>query len=124
MSLVKNIIIEYSKIGDSMEREILKNIDFKKGLVPAIIQDFQNGEVLMMAYMNEESLNKTVETGKTWFWSRSRKELWNKGATSGHYQYVKSISVDCDYDTLLIKVKQVGAACHTGNRSCFYRSIV
>lgn len=77
----------------------------------------------MVAYMNEESLNKTIETGKTWFWSRSRKELWNKGSTSGHYQYVKSISVDCDYDTLLIKVEQIGAACHTGNRSCFYRSI-
>lgn len=77
----------------------------------------------MVAYMNEESLNKTIETGKTWFWSRSRKELWNKGSTSGHYQYVKSINVDCDYDTLLIKVEQIGAACHTGNRSCFYRSI-
>lgn len=124
MYLVKNIIMEYSKIGDIMEKEILKNIDFKKGLVPAVIQDFENGEVLMVAYMNEESLSKTIETGKTWFWSRSRKELWNKGATSGHYQYVKSISVDCDCDTLLIKVEQIGAACHTGNRSCFYRSIV
>lgn len=116
--------MEYIKIGDNMEKEILKNIDFKKGLIPAVIQDFENGEVLMVAYMNEESLNKTIETGKTWFWSRSRKELWNKGSTSGHYQYVKSISVDCDYDTLLIKVEQIGAACHTGNRSCFYRSIV
>ncbi len=108
-----------------METEILKNIDFKKGkgLVPAIVQDYQNEEVLMMAYMNEESLKRTIETGKTWFFSRSRNELWNKGATSGHYQNVKSISVDCDYDTILIKVDQIGAACHTGNRSCFYRRL-
>lgn len=104
--------------------ELLKEIDFSKGLVPAIIQDFTSGEVLMLAYMNEESLNKTVETGTTWFWSRSRQEFWNKGGTSGHLQYVKSISLDCDGDTLLIKVNQVGAACHTGSRSCFYRNII
>ena len=111
--------------GENMEEKILKNIDFKKGkgLVPTIVQDFQNGEVLMMAYMNEESLRRTMETGKTWFFSRSRNELWNKGAISGHYQNVKSISVDCDYDTILIKVDQIGAACHTGNRSCFYRRL-
>ncbi|MCI1943801.1 phosphoribosyl-AMP cyclohydrolase [Clostridium luticellarii] len=108
-----------------MDSEVLKSIDFKKmrGLIPAVVQDFENGEVLMLAYMNEESLKKTIETGKTWFWSRSRNELWNKGATSGHYQYVKGINLDCDYDTILIKVKQVGAACHTGNRSCFYRKL-
>ncbi|MFC0905716.1 phosphoribosyl-AMP cyclohydrolase [Clostridium sp. MT-14] len=108
-----------------MNAEILNNIDFKKagGLVPAIVQDFENGEVLMLAYMSRESLNKTIETGKTWFWSRSRNKLWNKGETSGHYQYVKSVKLDCDYDTILIEVKQIGAACHTGKRSCFYRKL-
>jgi phosphoribosyl-AMP cyclohydrolase len=103
--------------------ELLKELDFSKGLIPAIIQSFQSGEVLMLAYMNEESLKRTLETGTTWFWSRSRQEYWNKGATSGHFQYVKSISMDCDGDTLLIKVEQIGAACHTGSRSCFYRDI-
>jgi phosphoribosyl-AMP cyclohydrolase len=98
-------------------------IDFSKGLVPAIIQDYKNNEVLMLAYMNEESLKKTLETGTTWFWSRSRKEYWNKGATSGNFQYVKEIKVDCDGDTILIKVNQVGPACHTGSRSCFYKDI-
>ncbi|MBC2582831.1 phosphoribosyl-AMP cyclohydrolase [Clostridium sp. DJ247] len=108
---------------ENINIELVKEIDFSKGLIPAIIQDFQSGEVLMLAYMNEESLRKTLETGTTWFWSRSRKEYWNKGATSGHYQYVKNISVDCDGDTLLIKVQQIGAACHTGSTSCFYRNI-
>jgi phosphoribosyl-AMP cyclohydrolase len=98
-------------------------IDFSKGLVPAIIQDYKNNEVLMLAYMNEESLKKTLETGTTWFWSRSRKEYWNKGATSGNFQYVKEIKVDCDGDTILIKVSQIGPACHTGSRSCFYKDI-
>lgn len=90
-------------------QEILKEIDFKKGegLIPTIIQDFYSGEVLMLAYMNKESLEKTIETNTTWFWSRSREELWNKGATSGNLQYVKSIHIDCDGDTLLIKVEQV-----------------
>lgn len=97
---------------------------FKKGeLIPAIIQDVENGEVLMLAYMNEESLAKTLETGYTWFWSRSRRELWNKGATSGHFQKVVEIYGDCDDDTLLIKVEQTGAACHTGNRTCFFNRI-
>ena len=95
----------------------------KADLIPAIIQDNENGEVLMLAYMNRESLAKTLETGYTWFWSRSRKELWNKGATSGHLQKIVSMYRDCDDDTLLIKVEQTGAACHTGNRSCFYRKI-
>lgn len=104
--------------------DILKEVDFTKGLLPTIVQDFKSGEVLMLAYMNEESLRKTLETGTTWFWSRSRREFWNKGATSGHLQYVKNISIDCDGDTLLIKVDQIGAACHTGNRSCFYRNII
>ena len=105
-----------------------KNVDlkvfFKKSeLIPAIVQDDENGEVLMLAYMNEESLRLTLETGLTWFWSRSRGELWNKGATSGHVQKVKKLSYDCDEDTLLIKVEQTGAACHTGNRTCFYRNL-
>jgi len=95
----------------------------KKGLIPAIIQDYRTGEVLMVAYMNEESLRRTIRSGKTCFWSRSRKEYWVKGATSGNFQFVKGIYYDCDMDALLIKVRQVGVACHTGNRSCFYRKI-
>lgn len=97
---------------------------FKKSeLIPAIVQDAENGEVLMLAYMNRESLQKTLETGYTWFWSRSRQELWNKGATSGHVQKITEMYGDCDDDTLLIKVIQTGAACHTGNRSCFFNKI-
>ncbi len=92
-------------------------------LIPAIIQEASTGEVLMLAYMNEQSLRLTLETGRTWFWSRSRGELWNKGATSGHYQKIVSISGDCDDDTLLIRVEQTGAACHTGNHSCFFQPI-
>jgi len=93
-----------------------------RGLVPAIIQDYRNGQVLMMAYMNAESLGKTVQTGQTWFFSRSRQSLWMKGESSGHIQAVKEILYDCDEDTLLIKVEQTGAACHTGHYSCFYRN--
>ena len=95
----------------------------EKGLVPAIVQE-ENGQVLMLAYMNEESLKKTMETGYTWFWSRSRRELWNKGATSGHYQKVFDVFTDCDDDTLLITVEQTGAACHTGNHSCFFKKLL
>jgi len=95
-----------------------------KGLIPAIIQDEKDNEVLMMAYMNRTSLDKTIETGRTHFWSRSRQKYWMKGETSGNVQIVKEILYDCDEDTLLIKVEQVGAgACHTGNRTCFYRRI-
>ena len=95
---------------------------FKKSeLIPAIIQDAENGEVLMLAYMNEVSLEKTVTEGTTWFYSRSRQSLWHKGETSGHFQKVTEIRYDCDEDTLLIKVIQTGAACRTGNRTCFYR---
>ncbi len=95
---------------------------FKKGdLIPAIIQDRETKDVLMLAYMNEESLRLTLNSGCTWFYSRSRNELWNKGATSGHFQKVVSITPDCDDDTLLITVEQTGVACHTGNKSCFYR---
>ncbi|WP_281890773.1 bifunctional phosphoribosyl-AMP cyclohydrolase/phosphoribosyl-ATP diphosphatase HisIE [Paenibacillus sp. YYML68] len=90
------------------------------GLVPAIVQDAVSKEVLMLAYMNEESLGKTLESGQTWFWSRSRSELWHKGATSGHIQKVRSLKYDCDGDTLLVQVEQAGPACHTGQYSCFY----
>ena len=93
----------------------------EKGLVPAVVQDAADGRILMLAYMNRESLEKTLETGKTWFFSRSRNKLWNKGETSGHFQTVREILVDCDMDSLVIKVDQIGAACHTDNRSCFYR---
>ncbi|MBD2194774.1 MULTISPECIES: bifunctional phosphoribosyl-AMP cyclohydrolase/phosphoribosyl-ATP diphosphatase HisIE [Calothrix] len=93
-----------------------------QGLVPAIVQDYLDGTVLMMAWMNRESLQKTLETGETWFWSRSRQEFWHKGATSGHIQKVHSIRYDCDSDALLIGVEQIGdVACHTGERSCFHQ---
>lgn len=96
----------------------------KSKLIPAIIQEKETKDVLMLAYMNEESLQRTIETGYTWFYSRSRNELWNKGATSGHYQKVIKIQGDCDKDTLLITVVQTGAACHTGEHSCFFRHIL
>lgn len=101
-------------------------IDFNKGngLVPAIVQDFNTKEVLMLAYMSKQSLLKTLETKMTWFYSRSRNELWNKGATSGHIQTVKELKVDCDLDTILVLVEQKGAACHTGERSCFYNKVL
>jgi phosphoribosyl-AMP cyclohydrolase len=89
-------------------------------LIPAIVQDVTNNEVLMLAYMNAESLALTLSTGKATYWSRSRNELWIKGATSGHYQDVQSVSLDCDGDALLLKVIQTGAACHTGDRTCFH----
>ena len=100
----------------------LENLKFDaNGLIPAIVQDAGSNEVLMMAWMNRESLEKTVSTGKTHFFSRSRNKLWLKGESSGHVQHVKSIRTDCDKDTLLILVEQVGAACHDGYYSCFYR---
>ncbi len=96
----------------------------EQGLVPAIVQDIADNEVLMLAYMNQTSLEKTLATGKTHFWSRSRQKYWMKGETSGNVQIVKEILYDCDSDTLLVKVEQAGAgACHTGNRTCFYRNI-
>ena len=94
------------------------------GLIPVIVQDYKTNEVLMMAYMNEETFDHTVKTGRMTYYSRSRQCQWVKGETSGHFQYVKSLSIDCDKDTLLAKVEQIGAACHTGNRSCFYTTIV
>ena len=94
------------------------------GLIPVVVQDYKTNEVLMMAYMNEEAFDNTVKTGRMTYYSRSRQCQWVKGETSGHFQYVKSLAIDCDKDTLLAKVDQVGAACHTGNRSCFYTTIV
>lgn len=94
------------------------------GMVPVIVQDYRTDEVLMLAYMNEEAFNTTINIGKMTYYSRSRQELWTKGLTSGHIQYVKSLTADCDFDTILAKVSQVGAACHTGNRSCFFNNIV
>ncbi len=93
----------------------------ERGLIPAIVQDARTGEVLMLAYMNAESLARTLECGETVFWSRSRQELWHKGETSGNRQRVVEIRVDCDADTLLVRVNPLGPACHTGARSCFYR---
>ena len=101
--------------------------DLKKdsnGLVPVVVQDYRNEEVLMVAYMNREAFENTVRTGRMTYWSRSRSELWLKGLTSGHFQYLKELRVDCDNDTLLARISQIGAACHTGNRSCFYRSVL
>ena len=93
------------------------------GLIPAIIQEASTGRVLMMAWMNRASLESTIKTGKTHFWSRSRKKFWMKGESSGHTQQVKEIAIDCDGDTLLIQVEQIGAACHEGYKSCFFRSV-
>jgi phosphoribosyl-AMP cyclohydrolase len=94
------------------------------GLIPAIVQDHSTGRVLMLAWMNRASLEQTLETGKTHFWSRSRQKFWMKGETSGHTQTVRDIALDCDGDTLLIQVEQIGAACHEGYRSCFFRSVL
>ena len=107
-----------SKIGWD---ELVKNSD---GMIPVITQDYKTGEVLMLAYMNEQAFEKTLATGKMTYWSRSRNELWTKGDTSGHYQFVKSITADCDKDTILAKVLQIGAACHTGARSCFFNEMI
>ena len=107
---------------DINEKKIEPDFDKGAGLVPAIVQDEKTGEVLMLAYMNRESWIKTLETGKAHFWSRSRNCLWLKGETSGHVQLVREVRLDCDRDTVLLKVEQLGgAACHTGHRSCFYR---
>ena len=105
---------------------ILPGADFKTnsdGMVPVVVQDAENDEVLMLAYMNEEAFETTLRLGKMTYWSRSRNELWTKGLSSGHVQYVKQLLIDCDNDTILAKVEQVGAACHTGNRTCFYRTL-
>ena len=118
--------VEIGKRADNNPKEEEIDIDafFKKSsLIPAVVQEKSTGKVLMLAYMNKESLKKTLDTGYTWFYSRSRQELWNKGATSGHFQKVLEIYSDCDNDTLLVIVEQTGAACHTGNHSCFFTQI-
>lgn len=110
----------------SLEKANISFDEFKlneDGLIPVIVQDYVSNEVLMLAYMNKEAYTKTLETGVMTYYSRSRQELWVKGLTSGHYQYVSSLDIDCDKDTILAKVRQVGAACHTGNKSCFYRNL-
>jgi len=104
-----------------MKEEV--DIDMDKGLIHAIAQDYETGEVLMLAHMNEEALKLTIETGKAHYWSRSRNKLWRKGEISGNEQLIKEILIDCDGDSVLLKVKQIGGACHTGYRSCFYRRI-
>ena len=104
--------------------QILDQLKFdENGLIPAIIQDDENGDVLMLGYMNREAVRKTVEAGRVCFWSRSRRKFWIKGETSGHTQTVRSVAFDCDADALLIKVDQKGGACHTGYRSCFFREV-
>ena len=119
-------IMDTTKIMYGKKNPPLAWKDLKKNndnMVPVIVQDAENNEVLMLAYMNEEAYNKTVETGVMTYWSRSRNELWLKGDTSGHFQYVRSLAADCDLDTILAKVEQIGAACHTGSRSCFFNEI-
>lgn len=106
--------------------EVVEAADLKydaRGLIPCVVQQHDTGEVLMVAWMNEESVGLTLKTGTTWFWSRSRQELWNKGATSGNMQEVKELWADCDSDTLLVKVDSPGPACHTGNRTCFFKRV-
>ena len=106
--------------------EVVEAADLKydaRGLIPCVVQQYDTGEVLMVAWMNEESVGLTLKTGTTWFWSRSRQELWNKGATSGNMQEVKELWTDCDSDTLLVKVASPGPACHTDNRTCFFKRV-
>lgn len=116
-----------SYAGEQLERVVLDDLAVTfddRGLIPAVVQQHDTHEVLMVAWMNAESLRLTFETGTTWFWSRSRRELWNKGATSGNMQQVRRVLVDCDADTLVVEVDSPGPACHTGHRSCFYRELV
>ena len=101
----------------------INKLKFKDGLIPAIAQDFKTGQVLMMAYMNKQAIRKTIKTKTCYYYSRSRKKLWKKGESSGHIQKVKAVLIDCDMDCLLVKIEQLGGACHTGYRSCFYREI-
>ena len=111
---------------ETPETVVLSWAQLKKdasGLVPVVVQDVKNRQVLMMAYMNQEAYEATLQTGLMTYWSRSRKELWLKGETSGHFQQVKELYIDCDQDTILALVDQTGAACHTGHRSCFYRKL-
>ena len=115
----KNVDVEvFESLNDFSDFKLLDN-----GLIPVVVQDYRTNEVLMVAYMNEDSYKMTIDTGKMTYYSRSRKKLWLKGETSGHFQYVKSLMIDCDNDTILAKVRQIGAACHTGNRSCFFKEL-
>ena len=116
-SLLQEGINMYNFAPDLSWEDLKLNSD---GMVPVIVQDYRTDEVLMLAYMNKEAFDTTINLGKMTYWSRSRDELWTKGLTSGHFQYVKSLTADCDFDTILAKVSQVGAACHTGNRTCFF----
>ncbi len=114
------------KQGQSLEVVRLDDLALKldaQGLIPAVVQQYDTREVLMVAWMSEESLRLTFQTGTTWFWSRSRQELWNKGATSGNVQQVRRVLVDCDADTLVVEVDAAGPACHTGHQTCFYREL-
>ena len=120
-SLLQEGINMYNFAPDLSWEDLKLNSD---GMVPVIVQDYRTDEVLMLAYMNEEAFDTTINIGKMTYYSRSRNELWTKGLTSGHIQYVKSLTADCDYDTILAKVSQIGAACHTGNQSCFFNEIV
>ena len=123
---MSEISVDYTYAGEPLEAVApgAANVCFDdRGLVPAVVQQEGTGEVLMVAWMSEESLRLTLETGTTWFWSRSRQELWNKGATSGNVQRVRRVLVDCDADTLLVEVDSPGPACHTGHRSCFSRAL-
>ena len=107
-----------------MEAVVIENLTFdERGMIPAVVHDAENGDVLMMAWMNRESIERTIAEGRTVFWSRSRQELWRKGDTSGHVQHVQELRVDCDADVLLVRVHQEGAACHTGERTCFFRTL-
>lgn len=106
------------KLSDDLMKELKFN---EQGLIPAVAQHFRTGEILMLAYMNRESLEKTIDTGNATYWSRSRKKLWMKGETSGHVQKVKQILIDCDGDSIVLLIDQTGPACHTGEASCFYR---
>lgn len=106
-----------------MLQEILREINFKDGLIAAVVQDFKTNEVLMCAFMNREALEISLSTGKMCFYSRSRRKLWVKGESSGHFQYIKEVRIDCDGDSLLFKVEQVKAACHEGYRSCYFRKL-
>ncbi len=115
-------LLETPKRKREARGELMLKFD-DRGLVPAIIQDAANNEVLMLGYMNEESIKRTLKSGQVWFYSRSRQELWHKGATSGNFLNVKEMSFDCDADTILIKAAPVGPVCHTGNRTCFFQEL-
>jgi len=128
-SLTKNFIICEHYFTTTQRSKNMNTFSFidelkfdEKGLIPIITQDFENGQVLMLAYANRQAMELTLQKGTVHYYSRSRKQLWHKGETSGHFQYVKEILYDCDADAVLIKIEQKGAACHTGKRSCFYRN--